>query len=48
MLKCVCENEGLKILVKLVYEQNQVITMQEYVNLNISRSILTYFDKNIY
>jgi hypothetical protein len=48
MLKYVCENEGLKILVKWVYEQNQVITMREYVNLNISRSILTDFDKNIY
>jgi hypothetical protein len=48
MLKCVCENEGLKIFVKWVYEQNQVITMREYVNLNISRSILTDFDKNIY
>ena len=28
MLKCVCENEGLRILVKRVYEQNQVITMR--------------------
>jgi hypothetical protein len=28
MLKCVCENEGLRILVKWVYEQNQVITMR--------------------
>jgi hypothetical protein len=44
----VCENEGLRILVKGVYEQNQVITMQEFVNLNISRSILIDLDKNIY
>jgi hypothetical protein len=27
MLQCVCENEGLRILVKWVYEQNQVIIM---------------------
>jgi len=40
MLKCVCENEGLRILVKWVYEQNQVITMREFVNLNISRSVM--------
>jgi hypothetical protein len=40
MLKCVCENEGLRILVKWVYEQNQVITMREFVNLNISRSFM--------
>jgi hypothetical protein len=36
MLKCACENESLRILVKWVYEQNQVITMQEFANLNIS------------
>jgi len=47
MLQCVCENEGLRI-VKWVYDQNQVITMQEFVNLNISRSILIDLDKNIY
>jgi len=47
MLKCVCENKGLRILVKLVYEQNQVITMREFVNLNISRSILIGFVMNI-
>jgi len=45
---CVCENEGLRILVKWVYEQNQVITMREFVNLNISRGILIDLDKNIY
>ena len=45
---CVCENEGLRILVKWVYEQNQVITMWDFVNLNISRSILIELDKNIY
>jgi hypothetical protein len=48
MLKCVYENEGLRILVKWVYEQNQVITMREFVNLNISKSILIDLDKNIY
>jgi hypothetical protein len=32
---CVCENEVLIILVKWVYEHNQVITMREFVNLNI-------------
>ena len=47
MLKCVCENEGLRILVKSVYEQNQVITMREFVNLNISRSILIGLVMNI-
>ena len=47
MLKCVCENEGLRILVKRVYEQNQVITMREFVNLNISRSILIDLVMNI-
>jgi len=45
---CVCENEGLRILVKWVYEQNQVITMWEFVNPNISRSILIDLDNNIY
>ena len=39
MLECVCENEGLRILVKWVYEQNQVIIIQEFVNLNISREV---------
>ena len=41
MLKCVCEceNEGLKILVKWVYEQNQVIIIRKFVNLNISREV---------
>jgi len=48
MLKCVCENEGLRIFVKWVYEQNQVITMREFVNLNISRSIMIDLDKTIY
>jgi hypothetical protein len=48
MLKCACENEGLRILVKWVYEQNQVITMWEFENLNISKSILIDLDKNIY
>jgi len=47
MLKCVCENKGLRILVKRVYEQNQVITMREFVNLNISRSILIGLVMNI-
>jgi hypothetical protein len=36
---CACENEGLRILVQWVYEQNQVITMREFINLNISRSV---------
>ena len=46
---CVCvKNKGLRILVKWVYEQNQVIIFQEFVNLNISRSILIDLDKNIY
>jgi len=44
----VCENEGLRILVKWVYEQNQVVIMQEFVNLNISRSILIDLVKNVY
>jgi hypothetical protein len=44
----VCENEGLRILVKCVYEQNQVITIREFVNLNISRSILIDLVKNVY
>jgi hypothetical protein len=48
MLKCVCENEGLRILVKWVCEQNQVVIMQEFVNLNISRSILIDLVKNVY
>jgi len=43
----VCENEGLRILVKWVYEQIQVIIMQEFVNLNISRSILIDLVKNV-
>ena len=43
-----CENEGLRILVKWVYEQNQVVIMQEFVNLNISRSILIDLVKNVY
>jgi hypothetical protein len=47
MLKCARENEGLRILVKLVYEHNQVITMREFVNLNISRSILINLVMNI-
>jgi hypothetical protein len=47
MLKYVCENEGLRILVKREYEQNQVITMREFVNLNISRSILINLVMNI-
>ena len=47
MLKCARENEGLRILVKLVYEHNQVITMREFVNLNISRSILIGLVMNI-
>ena len=34
-----CENKGLKILVISVYEQNQVKTIQEFVNLNISREV---------
>ena len=42
-----CENEGLRILVKWVYEQIQVIIMQEFVNLNISRSILIDLVKNV-
>jgi hypothetical protein len=44
---CVCENEGLRILVKWVYEHNQVITMREFVNLNISRSVMIDLDKNV-
>jgi hypothetical protein len=48
MLKCVCENEGLGILVKWVYQQNQVITMREFVNLNISRSIIIDLVKIVY
>jgi hypothetical protein len=48
MLKCVCENEGLRILVKWVSKQNQVITMREFVNLNISRSIPIDLVDNIY
>ena len=48
VLKCVCENEGLKILVKWVYEQNQVITIREFVNLNILRSVMIDLDKNVY
>jgi hypothetical protein len=48
MLKCVCENEGLRMLVKWVYEQNQLIIMREFVNLNISRIILVDLVKNVY
>jgi hypothetical protein len=48
MLKSVCENDGLRILVKRVYEQNQLITMREFVNLNISRNILIDLVKNVY
>ena len=44
----VCVNEGLRILFKLVYKQNQLIIMQEFVNLNISRSILIDLVKNVY
>jgi hypothetical protein len=47
MLKCVCENEGLRILVKLVYKQNELIIMREFVNLNISLSILIDLVKNV-
>jgi hypothetical protein len=47
-VKCECENEGLKILVKWVYKHNQVIIMQEFANLNISRSILIDLVKNVY
>ena len=39
MLKSVCENEGLRILVKWVYEQNQLIIMREFVNLNIWKEV---------
>ena len=42
------ENEDLRILVKWVYEQNQVITMREFVNPNISRSVMIDIDKNVY
>jgi hypothetical protein len=50
MLKSVCENEGLRILVNVIiqYEQNQLIIMREFVNLNISRSILIDLVKNVY
>jgi len=48
MLKCVCENKGLKILVKLVYKQNKLIIIREFVNLNISRSIMIDLVKNVY
>jgi hypothetical protein len=48
MLKCVCENEGLRMLVKWVYEQMQLIIMREFVNLNISRIILVDLVKNVY
>jgi hypothetical protein len=48
MLKCVYENEGLGILVKRVYQQNQVIAMRDFVNLNISRSIMIDLVKNVY
>ena len=48
MLKCACENKGLRILVKWVYEQNQVITMWEFVNLNISRSIMIDLGNDTY
>jgi len=48
MLKCVCENEGLRILVKLVYTQNQLIIIREFVNLNISKSIMIDLVKNVY
>ena len=41
-------NEGLRILFKLVYKQNQLIIMQEFVNLNISKSILIDLVKNVY
>ena len=48
MWKCVCENKGLRILVKWVYKQNQLIIMREFVNLNISRSILIDLINNVY
>jgi len=48
MLKCVCENESLRILVKLVYKQNQLIIMREFVNLNISRNVMIDLVKNVY
>ena len=47
-VKCVCEKKDLKILVKLAYEQNQVLPIREFVNLNISKSIMIDFVKNIY
>ena len=45
---CVCENEDLRILVKWAYEQNQVLAIREFVNLNISRSILIDLVNNVY
>ena len=33
------ENKGLRILVKCVYEQNKLIIMWEFVNMNISREV---------
>jgi len=45
---CVCENEGIKILVKLVYKHNQLIIIREFVNLNISRSVMIDLVKNVY
>jgi len=47
MLKCVCENKGLRKLVKWIYEQNQVIIVRKFVNLNILRSILIDLVMNI-
>ena len=48
MLKCVCENKDLKILVKLAYEQNKVLSIREFVNLNISRSIMIDLGNDTY
>ena len=46
MLMYVSENEGLRILAKCVYEQNQLMIMREFINLNIS-SILIDLVMNI-
>ena len=45
---CVCENEDSRILVKWAYEQNQVLTIWEFVDLDISRSIMIDLVKNVY
>ena len=49
MLKCVCvKMKVYEYLLNEYMKQNQVITMREFVNLNISRSIMIDLGNDTY